>query len=83
MFMMAYEIYELQNSHQNIGLGMIGGEFEAQWKKFFNRCKRKNEGRRIPILLYRKTIKSSGSRWIWKLCDKKRNYGWSDAFLTA
>jgi hypothetical protein len=24
----AYEIYELQNSHQNIGLGMIG-EFET------------------------------------------------------
>ena len=28
----AYEIYDLQNTHQNIGLGMIG-ELAVQWMK--------------------------------------------------
>jgi hypothetical protein len=72
MLMMAYEIYELQNSHQNIGLGMMVVNLKLNGRNFLTAVKEKMKADGIPILLYRKTIKGSGARWIWKLCDKKQ-----------
>lgn len=39
----AYEIYELQNTHQNIGLGMLGTFEEPMEEEAFTTCKRQND----------------------------------------
>jgi len=82
----AYEIYELQNSHQNIGLGMIG-EFETPMdeKAFLTAVKQKMEAEGIRHSAFTgKPIKKvavlggSGSYAI-----KNAIMAGADAFLTA
>ena len=82
----AYEIYELQNSHQNIGLGMIG-EFEAPMdeKEFLTAVKEKMKAEGIRHSTFTgKPIKKvavlggSGSYAI-----KNAIMAGADAFLTA
>jgi putative NIF3 family GTP cyclohydrolase 1 type 2 len=73
----AYEIYELQNTHQNVGLGMVG-EFETPMEEHDFLALVKNASRwNTTFSAYRKTDKKmavlggSGSYAI-----KKCNYGW-------
>lgn len=82
----AYEIYDLQNSHQNIGLGMIGElETEMPEKEFLEFVKQKMQANGIRHSQFRnKSIKKvavlggSGSFAI-----KNAILAGADAFLTA
>jgi hypothetical protein len=72
----AYEIYELQNTHQNVGLGMVG-EFETPMEEHDFLALVKNASRWNTTFSAWKTDKKmavlggSGSYAI-----KKCNYGW-------
>jgi hypothetical protein len=61
------------------------GEFETPMEEhdFFSAVKKKWSRWNSTFTFTGKQIKSSSSRWFWKLCYKKCNYGWADAFLTA
>ena len=82
----AYELYDLQNAHQNIGLGMIGELPEAMDEKEFLqmvKLKMKAEGIRHSTFLNKKIKKvavlgGSGSEAIGKAIQAG-----ADAFLTA
>jgi hypothetical protein len=59
----AYEIYELQNTHQNVGLGMVG-EFETMEEHDFLALVKKNASRwNTTFSAYRKTDKKKWQFW--------------------
>jgi hypothetical protein len=57
----AYEIYELQNTHQNVGLGMVG-EFETPMEEHDFLALVKNASRWNDIQ-HRKTDKKKWQFW--------------------
>ena len=82
----AYEIYNLENSHQNIGLGMIGElETEMQEKDFliFVKEKMKAEGIRHSEFLGRPIKKVAVLGGSGSFAIKKAIQAGADAFLTA
>ncbi len=82
----AYEIYDLQNSHQNIGLGMIG-EFETEMdeKEFLNFVKDKMiaDGIRHSAFLGKKIKKVAVLGGSGSFAIKNAIMAGADAFLTA
>ena len=82
----AYEIYNLENSHQNIGLGMIGElETEMQEKEFllFVKEKMKADGIRHSEYLGRPIKKVAVLGGSGSFAIKKAIQAGADAFLTA
>jgi len=82
----AYEIYDLQNSHQNIGLGMIGElETELPEKEFleFVKTKMKAEGIRHSEYLGKPIKKVAVLGGSGSFAIKKAIQAGADAFLTA
>ncbi|MBA9072535.1 dinuclear metal center YbgI/SA1388 family protein [Flavobacterium gossypii] len=82
----AYEIYDLQNSHQNIGLGMIGElETELPEKEFleFVKTKMKAEGIRHSEYLGKPIKKVAMLGGSGSFAIKKAIQAGADAFLTA
>ena len=82
----AYEIYNLENSHQNIGLGMIGEfEDEMQEKDFliFVKNKMKADGIRHSEYLGRPIKKVAVLGGSGSFAIKKAIQAGADAFLTA
>jgi dinuclear metal center YbgI/SA1388 family protein len=82
----AYEIYELQNKHQNIGLGMVG-EFETPMKEkdflLFVKEKMTSEGIRHSAFLGRPIKKVAVLGGSGSYAIKKAISTGADAFLTA
>jgi dinuclear metal center YbgI/SA1388 family protein len=82
----AYEIYELQNSHQNIGLGMIG-EFETakEEKEFllFVKEKMKSDGIRHSAFQGKQIKKVAVLGGSGSYAIKNAIMAGADAFLTA
>ncbi|WP_035650158.1 Nif3-like dinuclear metal center hexameric protein [Flavobacterium sp. ASV13] len=82
----AYEIYDLQNSHQNIGLGMIG-EFENEMdeKEFLHFVKNKMiaDGIRHSAFLGKKIKKVAVLGGSGSFAIKNAIQAGADAFLTA
>jgi len=82
----AYEIYDLQNSHQNIGLGMVGElETELPEKEFleFVKTKMKTEGIRHSEYLGKPIKKVAVLGGSGSFAIKKAIQVGADAFLTA
>jgi len=82
----AYEIYNLENSHQNIGLGMIGElETEMQEKDFllYVKEKMKADGIRHSEYLGRPIKKVAVLGGSGSFAIKKAIQAGADAFLTA
>ncbi|MCY1222619.1 dinuclear metal center protein [compost metagenome] len=82
----AYEIYDLQNSHQNIGLGMVGElEIEMPEKEFleFVKTKMKAEGIRHSEYLGKPIKKVAVLGGSGSFAIKKAIQAGADAFLTA
>jgi putative NIF3 family GTP cyclohydrolase 1 type 2 len=80
----AYEIYELQNTHQNVGLGMVG-EFETPMEEhdFLALVKKKMQADGIRhSALTGKQIKKSGSSGRFQVMLKNAIMAGADAFLT-
>jgi dinuclear metal center YbgI/SA1388 family protein len=82
----AYEVYDLQNSHQNIGLGMIG-EFETEMdeKEFLKFVKDKMiaDGIRHSAFLDKKIRKVAVLGGSGSFAIKNAIQAGADAFLTA
>lgn len=82
----AYEIYDLQNQHQNIGLGMIGElETEMNEKEFleFVKTKMQCDGIRHSAFLNKKIKKVAVLGGAGSFAIKKAIAAGADAFLTA
>lgn len=82
----AYEIYELQNTHQNIGLGMIG-EFKAPMDEkdflLFVKEKMKSDGIRHSAILGKPIKKVAVLGGSGSYAIKNAILAGADAFLTA
>jgi hypothetical protein len=65
----AYEIYNLNNKHQNIGLGMIGETSNHEEKEFFTLRKTKCSGISHSSFTGNE-IKKVAVWWSWKFCYK-------------
>ncbi len=82
----AYEIYDLQNSHQNIGLGMIGGlEKPMNEKDFllFVKDKIQADGIRHSVFLNKKIQKVAVLGGSGSFAIKEAIRAGADAFLTS